>query len=720
MHHLFVSYSRRDAELVRPVVALLRSAGHSVWIDEADIPAAVPWLDEVVEAVESAQLVVVFETTSWHESIACGHELSVAEASGKRVVFVDPSSRPPTWIAQRVEEECRRLTAADQVRTEALTEARAWQNSGRKRYLLASRQRVTKFRLTVVGSATASAGAVPAYLVASRRRNRRKTVVAAALSVGTAITFGLARALPQILEKADATMQRDTDLVARSFVNDRLQQAEPFTLLDSLATNGTGDDATTITYESRMRLAELTSRPWPDTLERGVEASATASIAGASERGGAGAAGVATIVNGALQIAAPDGTLRRLRRFNGDVASFSWAPAGDLIAVGHADVVSVVNPETGLELQQLSAPIAHIERVLWSDDGTRISAFGDGTLVGWDVSDITSPLFDHHAWVLDGAPIGRGSDIAVVTRDGRLLVVSPDAGVRSSTEFPQGVPIRVAETPDRDAVAAILRDGTAGRVAMVGADGTIRWEVALPGCSTSDVAVGDGRVVVACTQSVVYLGLDGSDPRTVPLEMNPIAVARSGGTWLVRDQGGVIFDLGDDLSQQRGLDSSVCLASTAALAGGDGSPWLVHGSAGTAGTSCNTDLYDQGEYGIVAVPFPWVKKSRSQAVAISPDGSLAAWGFDDGTVSVWHLPDVYAARTSHAMPDEVRGLAFSADSRTLTAVSRDGHVTTVDVSAEDFTADLQQRAVAIVHRAESLGLYAPAPKPEPIPSASAG
>ena len=52
---VFVSYSSQDFEEVHRIVAQLRGAGVSVWMDEGGIEAATLWSEAIVEAIMTAR-----------------------------------------------------------------------------------------------------------------------------------------------------------------------------------------------------------------------------------------------------------------------------------------------------------------------------------------------------------------------------------------------------------------------------------------------------------------------------------------------------------------------------------------------------------------------------------------------------------------------------------------------------------------------------------------
>ena len=59
---VFVSYSRDDAPRVLAVTDQLRAAGVSVWIDQSGIDAAAQWSEQIVDALESAKVLLLMVT----------------------------------------------------------------------------------------------------------------------------------------------------------------------------------------------------------------------------------------------------------------------------------------------------------------------------------------------------------------------------------------------------------------------------------------------------------------------------------------------------------------------------------------------------------------------------------------------------------------------------------------------------------------------------------
>lgn len=75
---IFVSYSKHDQAKVEPVIALLKEAGHDLWIDRHAIEGAASWREEIVEALTNSRYMLFFASKTSYRSINVGKELSIA------------------------------------------------------------------------------------------------------------------------------------------------------------------------------------------------------------------------------------------------------------------------------------------------------------------------------------------------------------------------------------------------------------------------------------------------------------------------------------------------------------------------------------------------------------------------------------------------------------------------------------------------------------------
>ena len=152
MSDVFISYSRKDIAFARVLYDDLKAKGLDIWIDWQDIPPVAPWLDEVYQAIEEADTLVVLVSHTSVYSENCRLEIAHAEEHNKRMApivleDVDPKALPPSvadlnWIFFREQDDFQQSfdkllkaieTDREWVRahTRLLVRAREWDNKGR-------------------------------------------------------------------------------------------------------------------------------------------------------------------------------------------------------------------------------------------------------------------------------------------------------------------------------------------------------------------------------------------------------------------------------------------------------------------------------------------------------------------------------------------------------------------------------------------------------------
>jgi adenylate cyclase len=94
---VFLSYSRDDHDRVFDLAEKLRSAGVSMWIDTGAIDAASLWSEQIVNALESAKVLLLVVTESAVRSDNVGKEVMlVSERKGHILpVYLEPTVIPP-------------------------------------------------------------------------------------------------------------------------------------------------------------------------------------------------------------------------------------------------------------------------------------------------------------------------------------------------------------------------------------------------------------------------------------------------------------------------------------------------------------------------------------------------------------------------------------------------------------------------------------------------
>lgn len=89
--HLFLSYARDDLASINPLVERLGRDGYRLWYDQAAIQAGSEWRRQIVDAIESCDVVIVALSNRSVTSASVRRELDIAEASGKLIVPIQIS-----------------------------------------------------------------------------------------------------------------------------------------------------------------------------------------------------------------------------------------------------------------------------------------------------------------------------------------------------------------------------------------------------------------------------------------------------------------------------------------------------------------------------------------------------------------------------------------------------------------------------------------------------
>jgi hypothetical protein len=88
MSSVFVSYSRKDREVVAAIVTALRAAGDQVWVDLEGIAPSTMWMEEIKTAIANADSVIFVISPDSVNSRVCVIELKYAVELSKRIVPV--------------------------------------------------------------------------------------------------------------------------------------------------------------------------------------------------------------------------------------------------------------------------------------------------------------------------------------------------------------------------------------------------------------------------------------------------------------------------------------------------------------------------------------------------------------------------------------------------------------------------------------------------------
>jgi WD40 repeat protein len=303
------------------------------------------------------------------------------------------------------------------------------------------------------------------------------------------------------------------------------------------------------------------------------------------------------------------------------------------LAAGSDNLLNLWDLGTGKKVRTLSGHRWSVFSVSFSPDGRRaVSGAGDATVGLWDVeTGKRLNVYDtHESEVLAGGFTPDGRRALTASHDQTVAMWDWPTGKRLRTYGPtHGTPWSLAVVPDGKSF--FIANGSSA----------LRWDI-------------------QSGQSVSYKVDSGG--------VNSVAISSDGRSFLC---GGNSMHLWDAVA---GREVRIFRASNAV----NPVAFCPDGRHVLAGK--DELLKWKIETGEPVGPLEG-PRSRIEALAVSPEGRLAATGDIDGTLALWDLQANAAVRVSPLSPRDFRSMAFSPDGSTLATGGYDHEVTLWDVES---------------------------------------
>jgi hypothetical protein len=197
MSDVFLSYSRKDTDLVRDLVKPLEAEGFSVWWDHT-IPPGKTWDDVIVRSIREAKVCLVVWSANSVDSDWVKEEATLAKEAGKYLPIQIAADLPPMGF--------RRIQAAD---------LRNWNGNPQDPQWRLLMTEITNFKNTPIPAVAPipvvqSSQSPPAIRVAAAQAGRRTgllvgCMVAVAIAVGVGVIWALRHA-PQVAAASTASI----------------------------------------------------------------------------------------------------------------------------------------------------------------------------------------------------------------------------------------------------------------------------------------------------------------------------------------------------------------------------------------------------------------------------------------------------------------------------------------------------------------------------------
>lgn len=708
MHEVFISYSRRDRSYVQDVVAALRTSRIPVWIDESGIPVSVPWSEEITHAIRASKLVVIFDSPEWQGSAHCAAELDEARAWGTPTFRLEVGGRPPDGAALSILAEVDRLGPEAEARTELLVRSQDWRDQGRPRSGLVGGRALRRYRRVSLDLDPAVVNVADEFVRRSRHRQvrRRALIAVSATTVFASVAVGLGIGGRTAKLMGDYTMTAADATVSGLVMG--VSKVDPFTAME-LAIGAT--EVSSEGYLARRNLVTALSARTPVTVASG-RSPTTRPKAGDTLDGGDSTSGYraqSEVGSTAVRVIR-DGTLRREFRTPYGVRAIALSPDSRILAAAMATEVWEYSVATGAVVQVLRGAPPDIDTVTWSEDGSTLRAVvSDGRTLEWTTGPGRAVIDDPDRWFMGVARLPGTGRVALLSRDGRVDLVNPaTARVDKTWDVGPGPATRIAG--GRDGALAILQSTDSGTtLTVIDGLGAEPREVAIPGCRASDVTFDteSNGIMLACGEGI-GLWDRGSTFRVQPLPVDLPAqsIADAGDRIAVGSEYGHMFMV-DAEGRGGWVGKSVnCGLSTRWLAGNvDGAVFQAGPGAGRG--PCSYRYSWDGASVVTARVSVNEDVSGSEAVATSPDGTMVAFGYTDGTIAVWQADGgINPVDRITGASGSIRGLAFDDDSQSLVVATRAGQALVIDPPLAHLSGpQLRALAQARVDDAVEMGIH---------------
>jgi hypothetical protein len=710
MHHVFVSYSRRDLPVIEPFLQLLREAGVRYWHDRTDLPLSISWIGEIRDAIQESILVVGCDSEHWRASEPCEAERRLATEVGIPTVLVSVASGPDA-MAMTVIEEFRAVPDAARALADLRIATRTWVEQSRRASLLVGGRTARRWR-QVAGKEIAEPEL--SFLRLSARRSRRQRVV---LLLGLLLLI-TAYAVPASIKRIAKYQEAVNEQVSQRILEvDRAASDvthDPYGVLSAAGASGYGDAGL-----DGERLSYALTAVVPDdafTVPAGVRF--TDLVVGREivvQKGSRTWSREAAA--SAVRMASRSSRAAAL----GGVAHTSVSsPDGLEVAEANSDGVLIRSAHSRSVLVTLAGAAAPVTDVSWSAAGDRVWAVAGTKVVTWQRRQAHRLLRAPGTTWVSLLPLADPSVVLAVSSDGLLDHVSVATGQRTL----------VARVPEKVQIAA----GGADAVVLTGTAHYFLYRprshrvaaLHIAGCEpvvgTAAVTADGTEVVVGCDgERVVRADTTTGDVHgeaNLPDQVRAVGQLPDGDV-LVATQFGHVYQSPRATMRFRQIDEPTCKPGILGFAmTHDGSRLAPYGT-GTGRANCS-DVGQRG--GTKNAGWNWYhyaeaseESSGSKGAAFTSDGRDFALliGCDIVLHPSYLLPEV----TVPVCSDLATALMTLPDDEALVAAS-DGSIFVQPSLQQELNNTSAGRLVARrLDRARELGLTdlrATRPAPRPV------
>ena len=736
MNHIFISYSRKDKDVVFKAVELLRAEGINVWQDVSGagtgIPFSTKWFDVITEAMHLAAGAVIFHSENWEASGPCQKEYElIMQCCIPAIVMKTEETRADFDAA--VKDICVFLkkqvyTEYNEARTKLISSAYEYREGANPYTLIPKTRGVTGFADYILFELRAMRieardddfkkrnpelyPYIKKYLRFARAVTgaRIGAAVLTALSAAAAVLMLLT--VPKAFKEISETNRQAFTGFAEAANIAQNAEADPMKaigLAQNVDESLLKSNSYLALYQSgqqllNMRLPDKIAAEGDPLLER---------IASAETQTESPLFTVEFPENaGGIIVTDQNTGLRRTVRTPGRPQMYAWSADGETLLYAVGTAVFAYDAVGGGEPVRLSECYGALERVLFTEaDGVRCAAAvaKDGYAVLWQLPQQKRPV--RRSGVTYGVFTGANKPEAVFI-SGNEIVIALETGERAITPELKGTLRNTGfdVSPDGERIALLCENGDAVRIVCVSLKtGEIVTDVQPAHMPTALAFSADGSEIFASARECAILKVNAATGEIEYGSFDALYfqnIVRYGDKWALTDYEGycTLFDSSLQKVRDCGFVNSVFVPHfDLAVDETNGFLYTVN-RGGASGTGCTRFGIEDGSVHYFVIREMQGVDSNT-AAAVSGDGRYVAFGYPNGTVRVHEQAQMYLAFEFSGLGEAVSALRFSDDGSELYVLGATGNLRRVELrqhdlwtGAETMAANWQRLADALTEK----------------------
>lgn len=698
MNHLFISYSRKDADAVTPFIEHLRQNGIDIWMDISGagtgIPFSTKWFDVIEEAMYNAGGAIVLHSSNWDASVPCQKEYELIKKCCLpylqfEIVEVSDTDAVLTKVQRFVQEEVH--TDRNNLRAQLFSSAFALR-SGVDPYQLipqAGRHQLDELRqlaniVVTLHIKTLNPEIYPymnRFIQFMRNRILRRIIGTAGIIVIMISCILMLLAVPASLKTASE--QNSATFAGQAIAGDvtELSKVDPLSAISQIEKAPDRAITSTSYYSLFLAGVKLMDTNLPSLVCTPKDSFYADILSEPTNRDSPLYNADPSANNGTLIITDKNTGMQWSVCVPQSPEVFAWTDDGERLifsAGTNAYIYDAFGKGGLIRLSGIQIPIRYVKFVTINDELFACAITERDFAVLWR---LTLPERMVHRHGIDYGVFTQGKNPEVVYIDGDDIIIRREMAERILSPDVRGkIDAKNFDvTADGSRIAMICNGNDDCHIVCVSLkDGSILADV-VPDYTPNAVAFqSDGSTIFAAAGQCAILKVDIASGRIAYGEYNDRTyynLQAYGNNWVLTDAFGIatLFDSSLNIVKELGCLTDIGVPIfNLDIDSEKGEIYTVNRGGASIEGCIKTKIISGEKWELV---IPHIEKTDSNtAVAISPDGRFVAFGYANGTVRVYDSDQLTLLFEHNGIGESISALRFSDDDSMVYMLGSSGNL----------------------------------------------